>query len=46
MKEEDIIKIRKRKNKIKTFKKELGQTFKDLITPTISRIYNISPRVA
>lgn len=46
MKEEDIIKMRKRKNKIKNFRKELWQTFKDIITPTISRIYNISPRVA
>ena len=45
-KEEDIIKIRKKKNKIKTFKKELWQTMKDLFTPAISRIYNISPRVA
>lgn len=45
-KEEDIIKIRKRKNKIKNFKKELSQTWKDVFTPTISRIYNISPRVA
>lgn len=46
MREETIIKIRKRKNKIKAFRKELWQSMKDLFTPTISRIYNISPRVA
>lgn len=46
MKEEDIIKIRNRKNKIKGFFKECGQAFKDVFTPAISRIYNISPRVA
>jgi len=46
MKEETIIKIRKRKNKIKNFRRELTQTWKDILTPTISRIYNISPRVA
>jgi hypothetical protein len=46
MKEETIIKIRKRKNKIKAFRKELSQSMKDLFTPAISRIYNISPRVA
>lgn len=46
MKEEDIIKIRNRKNKINGFFKECGQAFKDLFTPAISRIYNISPRVA
>ena len=45
-KEEDIIKIRKRKNKIKNFRKELWQAWKDVFTPTISRIYNISPRIA
>lgn len=46
MKEEDIIKIRNRKNKIKGFFKECEQAFKDVFTPAISRIYNISPRVA
>ena len=46
MKEETIIKIRKRKNRIMAFRKELWQSMKDLFTPAISRIYNISPRVA
>lgn len=46
MNEETIIKIRKRKNKIRAFRKELWQSMKDLFTPAISRIYNISPRVA
>ena len=45
-KEEDIIKIRKKSKKIKWFFKELWQAWKDIFTPAISRIYNISPRVA
>lgn len=31
---------------IKKYRKELWQAFKDVFTPAISRIYNISPRVA
>lgn len=46
MSEEAIVKIRKRKNKIKAFKKWLSQTWNDLFTPAITRIYNISPRMA
>lgn len=46
MTETQKIKINNRKNKIKTFRKELWQTMKDIFTPTLSRIYNISPRVA
>lgn len=46
IKEEDIIKIRKKKKRIKAFRKELWQAWKDIFTPAISRIYNISPRVA
>ena len=45
-KEEDIIKIRKKSKKIKWFFKELWQAWQDVFTPAISRIYNISPRVA
>lgn len=46
MSEEAIVKTRKRKNKIKAFKKWLSQTWNDLFTPAITRVYNISPRIA
>lgn len=44
--EEDIIKIRKKSKRISWFFKELWQAWQDVFTPAISRIYNISPRVA
>ena len=46
MSEQDRIKMNKRSKKIRWFFKELHQSFKDILTPAISRIYNISPRVA
>lgn len=46
MTETERVKMNKRNRKIKWFFKELHQTWKDIITPSISRIYNISPRVA
>lgn len=46
MTEAERVKMNKRNRKIKWFFKELHQTWKDIITPSISRIYNISPRVA
>lgn len=46
MTETERVKMNKRNKKIKWFFKELHQTWKDIITPSISRIYNISPRVA
>lgn len=46
MKEEEIVKTRKKKKAIKTFFHELWQAWHDAFTPAISRIYNISPRVA
>ena len=46
MTERERAEVKKRKDKIVTFRKELWQTIKNLFTPTLSRIYNISPRVA
>lgn len=46
MTETQKIKIDKKKKKIRWFFKELWQAWQDVFTPAISRIYNISPRVA
>ena len=46
MTETDRVKMNNRKKRFVWFFKELHQTRKDILTPAISRIYNISPRVA
>lgn len=46
MTETQKIKIDNKKKKIRWFFKELWQAWQDVFTPAISRIYNISPRVA
>ena len=46
MKEEDIIKMRNKKNKWKTYRRELWNAWNDLKTPAFTRIYNRAPRIA